>query len=104
MTYTLYAEKLDSNNWTALADWKGITKNSCTVDLEKYQGVTLRFYVVANAVDGKKYCSPNGEYSNLLIVEKRLAAPVVHHSQVKLPDAEPDPVPDRGEADADGRQ
>ena len=77
VTYTLYAEKLDSNNWTALADWKGITKNSCTVDLEKYQGVTLRFYVVANAVDGKKYCSPNGEYSNLLVVEKRLAAPEV---------------------------
>lgn len=77
VTYTLYAEKLDSNNWTALADWKGITKNSCTVDLEKYQGVTLRFYVVANAVDGKKYCSPNGEYSNPLLVETRLAAPEV---------------------------
>ena len=77
VTYTLYAEKLDGNNWTALADWKGITKNSCTVDLEKYQGATLRFYVVANAVDGKKYCSPNGEYSNPLVVETRLAAPVV---------------------------
>lgn len=77
VTYTLYAEKLDSNNWTALADWKGITKNSCTVDLEKYQGETLRFYVVANAVDGKKYCSPNGEYSNPLLVETRLAAPEV---------------------------
>lgn len=77
VTYTLYAEKLDGNNWTALADWKGITKNSCTVDLEKYQGETLRFYVVANAVDGLKYCSPNGEYSNPLLVETRLAAPVV---------------------------
>lgn len=77
VTYTLYAEKLDGNNWTALANWPDITKNSCTVDLEKYQGATLRFYVVANAVDGKKYCSPNGEYSNLLVVEKRLAAPVV---------------------------
>lgn len=77
VTYTLYAEKLDGNNWTALASWPDITKNSCTVDLEKYQGATLRFYVVANAVDGKKYCSPNGEYSNLLVVEKRLAAPVV---------------------------
>ncbi|WP_417070933.1 prepilin-type N-terminal cleavage/methylation domain-containing protein [Gemmiger sp.] len=77
VTYTLYAEKLDGNNWTALASWPDITKNSCTVDLEKYQGVTLRFYVVANAVDGKKYCSPNGEYSNLLVVETRLAAPVV---------------------------
>lgn len=77
VTYTLYAEKLDGNTWTALASWPGITKNSCTVDLEKYQGATLRFYVVANAVDGKKYCSPNGEYSNLLVVEKRLAAPVV---------------------------
>lgn len=77
VTYTLYAEKLDDKNWTALANWSGITKNSCTVDLEKYQGVTLRFYVVANAVDGKKYCSPNGEYSNLLVVETRLAAPVV---------------------------
>ena len=77
VTYTLYAEKLDSNNWTALADWKGITKNSCTVDLEKYQGETLRFYVVANAVDGKKYCSPNGEYSKPLVVETRLAAPEV---------------------------
>ena len=77
VTYTLYAEKLDGNNWTALASWPGITKNSCTVDLEKYQGETLRFYVVANAVDGKKYCSPNGEYSNPLVVETRLAAPVV---------------------------
>ena len=77
VTYTLYAEKLDGNTWTPLVNWPGITKNSCTVDLEKYQGATLRFYVVANAVDGKKYCSPNGEYSNLLVVEKRLAAPVV---------------------------
>ena len=78
VTYTLYAEKLDGNNWTALASWPDITKNSCTVDLEKYQGETLRFYVVANAVDESKYyCSPNGEYSNLLVVEKRLAAPEV---------------------------
>lgn len=77
VTYTLYAEKLDDKNWTALADWKGITKNSCTVDLEKYQGETLRFYVVANAVNESKYCSPNGEYSNPLVVETRLAAPVV---------------------------
>lgn len=77
VTYTLYAEKSEGKNWTALANWPGITKNSCTVDLEKYQGETLRFYVVANAVDGKKYCSPNGEYSNPLVVETRLAAPVV---------------------------
>ena len=78
VTYTLYAEKLDGKNWTALASWPDITKNSCTVDLEKYQGATLRFYVVANAVDESKYyCSPNGEYSNPLVVEKRLAAPVV---------------------------
>ena len=77
VTYTLYAEKLDGNKWTALANWPDITKNSCTVDLEKYQGETLRFYVVANAVDGKKYCSPNGEYSNPLVVETRLAAPEV---------------------------
>lgn len=77
VTYTLYAEKQDGNNWTPLANWPDITKNSCTVDLEKYQGVTLRFYVVANAVDGKKYCSPNGEYSNPLLVETRLTAPVV---------------------------
>ena len=52
VTYTLYAEKQDGNKWTALANWPDITKNSCTVDLEKYQGETLRFYVVANAVDG----------------------------------------------------
>lgn len=77
VTYTLYAEKQDGNKWTPLANWPGITKNSCTVDLEKYQGVTLRFYVVANAVDGSKYCSPNGEYSNPLLVETRLTAPVV---------------------------
>lgn len=78
VTYTLYAEKLDGNNWTALASWPDITKNSCTVDLEKYQGETLRFYVVANAVDESKYyCSPNGEYSNPLVVEKRLDAPEV---------------------------
>ncbi len=77
VTYTLYAEKLEGKNWTPLADWQGITKNSCTVDLEKYQGENLRFYVVANAVDGLKYCSPNGEYSNPLLVETRLAAPEV---------------------------
>ena len=77
VTYTLYAEKSEGENWTPLASWPGITKNSCTVDFEKYQGETLRFYVVANAVDGKKYCSPNGEYSNPLVVETRLAAPVV---------------------------
>lgn len=77
VTYTLYAEKQDGEKWTPLANWPGITKNSCTVDLEKYQGVTLRFYVVANAVDGLKYCSPNGEYSNPLLVETRLAAPEV---------------------------
>lgn len=77
VTYTLYAEKLDGNTWTPLASWPGITKNSCTVDLEKYQGATLRFYVVANAVDELKYCSPNGEYSNPLLVETRLAAPKV---------------------------
>lgn len=77
VTYTLYAEKGEGENWMPLANWPGITKNSCTVDLEKYQGATLRFYVVANAVDKSKYCSPNGEYSNLLVVEKRLAAPVV---------------------------
>lgn len=85
VTYTLYAEKLDGNNWTALADWKGITKNSCTVDLEKYQGETLRFYVVANAVDGLKYCSPNGEYSNPLLVETRLDAPVVTAADLSYP-------------------
>lgn len=77
VTYTLYAEKLEDENWTPLANWPGITKNSCTVDLEQYQGETLRFYVVANAVDGLKYCSPNGEYSNPLLVETRLAAPEV---------------------------
>lgn len=77
VTYTLYAEKLDGNNWTPLVNWQGITKNSCTVDLEKYQGENLRFYVVANAVDKSKYCSPNGEYSNPLLVETRLAAPEV---------------------------
>ena len=77
VTYTLYAEKLDGKKWTALSSWPDITKNSCTVDLEKYQGATLRFYVVANAVDKSKYCSPNGEYSNPLLVETRLAAPVV---------------------------
>ena len=75
VTYTLYAEKSEGNTWTALANWPDITKNSCTVDLEKYQGETLRFYVVANAVDKSKYCSPNGEYSNPLLVETRLAAP-----------------------------
>ncbi len=85
VTYTLYAEKGDGNNWTALASWPGITKNSCTVDLEKYQGETLRFYVVANAVDELKYCSPNGEYSNPLLVETRLAAPVVTAADLSYP-------------------
>lgn len=83
--YTLYAEKQDGEKWTALANWPAIKKNSCTVDLEKYQGETLRFYVVANAVDGKKYCSPNGEYSNPLLVETRLAAPVVTAAALSYP-------------------
>lgn len=83
--YTLYAEKQDGEKWTALANWQGIKKNSCTVDLEKYQGETLRFYVVANAVDGLKYCSPNGEYSNPLLVETRLAAPVVTAAALSYP-------------------
>lgn len=85
VTYTLYAEKQDGNNWTALANWPDITKNSCTVDLEKYQGVTLRFYVVANAVDKSKYCSQNGEYSKPLLVETRLAAPVVTAAALSYP-------------------
>lgn len=85
VTYTLYAEKQDGEKWTPLANWQGITKNSCTVDLEKYQGVTLRFYVVANAVDKSKYCSPNGEYSNPLLVETRLAAPVVTAADLSYP-------------------
>lgn len=85
VTYTLYAEKKDGEKWTALANWPGITKNSCTVDLEKYQGETLRFYVVANAVDGLKYCSPNGEYSNPLLVETRLTAPVVTAADLSYP-------------------
>lgn len=85
VTYTLYAEKQDGEKWTALANWPAITKNSCTVDLEKYQGETLRFYVVANAVDGLKYCSPNGEYSNPLLVETRLAAPVVTAADLSYP-------------------
>lgn len=85
VTYTLYAEKQDGNKWTALANWPDIKKNSCTVDLEKYQGVTLRFYVVANAVDESKYCSPNGEYSNPLLVETRLAAPVVTAADLSYP-------------------
>ena len=85
VTYTLYAEKQDGEKWTPLANWPGITKNSCTVDLEKYQGETLRFYVVANAVDKSKYCSPNGEYSNPLLVETRLAAPVVTAADLSYP-------------------
>ena len=85
VTYTLYAEKQDGEKWTPLANWQGITKNSCTVDLEKYQGVTLRFYVVANAVDKSKYCSPNGEYSNPLLVETRLDAPVVTAADLSYP-------------------
>lgn len=85
VTYTLYAEKQDGNNWTPLANWPDITKNSCTVDLEKYQGETLRFYVVANAADESKYCSPNGEYSNPLLVETRLAAPVVTAAALSYP-------------------
>ena len=83
--YTLYAEKQDGNKWTPLANWPAITKNSFTVDLEKYQGETLRFYVVANAVDEPKYCSPNGEYSNPLLVETRLAAPVVTAADLSYP-------------------
>ena len=47
--------------------------------------MTLRFYVVANAVDGLKYCSPNGEYSNPLLVETRLAAPVVTAADLSYP-------------------
>ena len=77
VTYTLYAEKSEGNKWTALANWPDITKNSCTVDLEKYQGATLRFYVVANAVDEFEVLQPERRVQQPLLVETRLAAPEV---------------------------
>ena len=53
-SYDLYAERLvtaddGTESWEKLdEDWPLIVGTSATVDLERYQGETLRFYVVSN--------------------------------------------------------
>ncbi len=75
-SYTLYAEQKNGDAWTYLRKWEGITKTGYTVDLEQYQGKTLRFYVVAEGKEGDSFRSANGVSADAVIAN-RTAAPTV---------------------------
>ena len=75
-SYTLYAEQKNGDAWTYLRKWEGITETGYTVDLEQYQGKTLRFYVVAEGKEGDSFRSANGVSADAVIAN-RTAAPTV---------------------------
>ena len=78
--YTLYAEygEGDQTVQVALGTTKG-TETSLTVDLEKYQGKTLKFYVVANSIDQtKRWSSADSDRAAETTIITRLAAPTVN--------------------------
>lgn len=75
-SYTLYAEQKNGDAWTYLCKWEGITETGYTVDLEQYQGKTLRFYVVAEGKEGDSFRSANGVSADAVIAN-RTAAPTV---------------------------
>ena len=75
-SYTLYAEQENGDAWTYLCKWEGITETGYTVDLEQYQGETLRFYVVAEGKEGDSFRSANGVSADAVIAN-RTAAPTV---------------------------
>lgn len=87
--YELLAEyKDESNNWQPAEKWTGTKDASLTVNLEKYQGETLRLRVVAVPADGGTVRkSPYSVTSNEFIVVKRETAPTV--SKVEFANTKP---------------
>ena len=87
--YELLAEYKDENgNWQPAETWTGTTKDaSLTVNLEKYQGKTLRLRVVAvpAAENGTVRRSPYSATSNEFTVVKREKAPAVSAVQFTNP-------------------
>ena len=77
--YELLAEYKNGNNWQTAETWQGNTDASLIVNLEKYQGETLRLRVVAVPADenGAVLRSPYSEISNEFTVVTREAAPTV---------------------------
>lgn len=78
--YELQAEYKDENgNWQPADAWTGTKDASLTVNLEKYQGKTLRLCVVAVPADesGAVQRSPYSETSNEFTVVTRETAPTV---------------------------
>ncbi|WP_455501625.1 prepilin-type N-terminal cleavage/methylation domain-containing protein [Gemmiger sp.] len=91
-SYSLYAEhKTADDKWEKLTDgWPVVVDaTSATVDLERYQGETLRFYVVSNRYTTEQagnpptpealggFGSPDGGYSPEQVIDSRVAAPTV---------------------------
>lgn len=89
--YQLQAEYKDSSDsWQTAETWQGTTKDaSLIVNLEKYQGKTLRLRVVAMPAAGNSAVlqSPYSAYSSEFIVVQREAAPTV--SEVKFTNPTP---------------
>ena len=86
--YQLLAEYKDGDNWQTAETWTGTTKDaSLTVNLEKYQGKTLRLRVVAVPADenGAVRRSPYSVTSNEFTVVKREKAPAVSAVQFTNP-------------------
>ena len=88
--YELQAGYEDENgNWQTAETWQGTNDASLTVNLEKYQGKTLRLRVVAVPADenGAVLKSPYSETSIEFTVVTREAAPKV--SEVKFTNTAP---------------
>lgn len=88
--YELQAGYEDENgNWQTAETWQGTNDASLTVNLEKYQGKTLRLRVVAVPADenGAVLRSPYSETSIEFTVVTREAAPKV--SEVKFTNTAP---------------
>ena len=88
--YQLLAEYKDENgNWQTAETWTGTADAHMTVNLEKYQGETLRLRVVAVPVDesGAVQRSPYSETSIEFTVVTRETAPTV--TEVKFTNPTP---------------
>ena len=77
--YQLLAEYKDGTSWKPADTWTGTADASLTVNLEKYQGKTLRLRVVAMPAAGNSAVlqSPYSATSNEFTVVNREAAPEV---------------------------
>ena len=78
--YELLAEYKDNGEWKTAETWPGKKDASLTVNLEKYQGKTLRLRVVAvPGGDDTVLRSPYSAYSTEFTVVEREAAPTVNN-------------------------